>query len=266
MTMIPRARHSIWAQEAAAQSPRPEVFQHVRTDKATLAAILRHVRSLPKSERSAYLSSVLTEGDRIAARAALAAVPAACGSDMPVAPARGAVIEVATSQVVSDGEGGTRVEVAGYRGRSAMRAADALDRVAGLTPGQVQAGRDYGALVEAVASGGVKCSSSALLGGIGGGGGESARDFMDLFAAKADRLRRMNAAIGDGVGMPVRRVRPSARGSRVSIPDRGLVNMVCLQNQGLVPVLARYGWTNTGRNIQVIGRALAAVLERLREW
>ncbi|WP_172332793.1 hypothetical protein [Mangrovicoccus sp. HB161399] len=202
------------------------------------------------------------EAKRLDKLRAASAAPEACGFDAPAAPARGKVLAVDTVTVREGQDGKPVYETTGYRGRSAMRAEDALDRIKGLTEAQRAAGRRYAALVEAVEAGGMKCSSSGMISG--GGNVDAAKDFMDVYMGHCDTLRRMNRAIGDGIGMPVRRVRPSDRGTKASISDRKLVEMVCLGGEALVPVLDAHGWVKTGRNVRALACALAVVLERLR--
>ncbi|WP_108259332.1 hypothetical protein [Mangrovicoccus ximenensis] len=164
--------------------------------------------------------------------------------------------------VRGDGKGGTVYETTGYRGRAALRAEDVLDRIRGLTEAQRAAGRRYAALAEAVEAGGMKCSGSFMQGGMGGG--EATRDFMDVHLQRSETLRRMNRAIGDGIGMKVRRVRPSDRGTKRSISDGKLAEMVCLGGASILGVLQAHGWADTGKNAATLRGALAAVLERLR--
>lgn len=206
------------------------------------------------------------EAARLAAVRARGRLPEACtaqGTGMvDMAPARGPMVPV-RHHVIADHGQGPRVEDTGYRGRAAARRLDALDRIASLSEAQRAAGRRYAALTEVVAAGGIRCSAD--LAGSCGSDGDGDRDWMDHHLARSERLRRMHRAIGDGIGMTVRRVRPSARGTRTSIPDRRLADLVCLGQSGLVPVLEAHGWIKTGRNVRVLSEALAAILERLRD-
>ncbi|MBE3637477.1 hypothetical protein [Mangrovicoccus algicola] len=190
------------------------------------------------------------------------APPEACGFDAPHAPARGPVVAIPLDVVVEDGQGRVIHQETGYRGRAALRAQDSLDRIRGLTEAQRAAGRRYAALVEAVEAGGMKCSGGFMQDGTSGG--DDGRCFMDAYIDDCDRLRRMNRAIGDGIGMKVRRVRPSARGTRASIPDRALAERICIGGQSLSEVLRAFGWAEKQETRKALSDALAAVLERLR--
>lgn len=261
-----KARHTIWAQEATqahAADHAPMPFRYAEADPEDLQRALQQARKLPMADRLELLARVMKEGDRVRLAKSLGVPPEACGGAMVgMAPARGPVVEITTTSIIDDGKGGTRAVHSGYRCRSAMRAEDVLDRIKGLTPGQIEAGRRYAAITEAVASGGMKCSAAVM---VATGGGVSARDFMDVYADQADRLRRMHRQIGTGIGMPVRRVRPSVRGVQAtSIRDRALVDMVCLGGLALAPVLQRHGWVKTGRSVAALATALGLVLERLR--
>lgn len=234
-----------------------------RASPETLALARKQAgKARTRAEAVDILRSVMLEGDRIDLAHRIGMPPEACGCDAPVAPARGAVLVVETVVIADDGTGKLRTETAGYRGRRAFRAADALDRITALSEAQRAAGRRYAAVAEVVAAGGMKRSS---LYSDAVSGTDEGRDWMDVYIGHCERLRRMHRAIGDGVGMAVRRVRPSARGTKASIADRKLVDMVCLGQSGLVPVLEAHGWVNTGRNVRVLSEALAAILQRLRD-
>lgn len=74
---------------------------------------------------------VLTEKERVAealARVkARSAVPAACGDEIPLAPARGPMVEFTPREVVQTDTGGYRFQRSGYAGRNGARVADAFD-------------------------------------------------------------------------------------------------------------------------------------------
>ncbi|WP_444460064.1 hypothetical protein [Rhodobacter capsulatus] len=145
---------------------------------------------------------------------ARAAAPQSCGPEIAAAPARGAALRFQPVAMVPKGAEGFAAEPAGYRGRDAVRRADLFDKMdraaqrrgqaAPFSPGQVLAGRSYAALAEFVSAGGVKCSS--LEGRIGGGAG--GLDWIERHAQAAARLARMQARIGPGAALSVRRVRP----------------------------------------------------------
>ena len=205
----------------------------------------------------------------VAAMKAAAALPAGVGP-VPVAPARGPVKVV---PVWAGQAGGTR-RMEGLRAEPCdvfdRMLADARarhDRLGGdaahvppFSPGQVSMARDYRAMSEKRAAGGVRCSS--LDGGRGGGGAE----FMDAYLEDGRRLAALHARIGTGQAMVLRRVRPSVRGSRVSILDRRLVDLVCLGGLSLGQVLEAHGWANNGRHREEVRLALVAALDRMQGY
>ncbi len=205
---------------------------------------------------------------------ARAAAPQSCGPEIAAAPARGAALRFQPVAMVPKGAEGFAAEPAGYRGRDAVRRADLFDKMdraaqrrgqaAPFSPGQVLAGRSYAALAEFVSAGGVRCSS---LEGRIGGGGAGGLDWIERHAQAAAQLARMQARIGPGAALSVRRVRPSKRaeegGARL-IADRALVDGFCLQGQSLGDVLLAHGWAKSGQNIEALRKALAAALERMR--
>ena len=99
-----------------------------------------------------------------------------------------------------------------------------------LSPGQVAIGRYYRDLVERHACAGLKCSSIEAIRSSGSGCGG---DFMDAVLRDREEIERLRRRIGTGSAMVVRRIRPSKRGSRASISDRRLVDMVCLEDRAL---------------------------------
>lgn len=180
----------------------------------------------------------------------------------------GAVTRHVPLVMLPDGKGGWRSDEVGYRGKAGVRVTDVWDRMtdqgarAGggvpFTRAQVAVARDYAALTERVASGGIKLSS---MGASCGGG--AARDFMDAFAADCEALRRLHRRIGGGVSLSVRRVRPSERGSRWNIRDRALVDMVCLGGRTLTQVLEAHGWSVYAGSLRAARVALCGALERM---
>lgn len=198
------------------------------------------------------------EAVRLAEIKARGVVPAICGDAIPQAPARGAFRVFEPQALYADGEGGFEARHVGYRGRSAIQRADVFDVMAAkaarhnkpspLTPGQVAIGRHYRDLVERHACGGLKCSSIEVMrsGGSGRGG-----DFMDAVLRDRDEIERLRGRIGTGSAMVVRRIRPSNRGSRASIPDRRLVDMVCIEDRPLSEVLKTHGWSVYGGTSKV---------------
>ncbi len=192
------------------------------------------------------------------------AVPDVCGPEIPVAPARGGIqiLRPVAQRVNGDGTI-TKVET-GYKGRATMRRLDAFGRMEAeaakrgkpmpLTPEQVAAGRRYAMLVERYEAGGYKCSS--LEGRVGGTG--SAIDVTDARLMDREEILRIRRAIGDGIAVPVRKIRPSQRGTRVAITDRYLVDAVCLSGMSFREVLRSCGW---GYDTKLVSQ----LLNRLRE-
>jgi hypothetical protein len=211
------------------------------------------------------------EAARIAAIKARATPPEAMAA-APVAPAAGPKALVPEYEIAV---GGLRRRVSAH-----WREADVFDQmeqdalrahakreeeaafVAPFTPGQVDIARHYLVLTERHSAGGMRCAS--LEAGRGGSGG----DFMTAFIKEGDVLRALPAAIGPGVGMAVRRVRPSMRGGAGAgiIPDRTLVDAVCLGQQDLSTVLKRAGWSIKGEHRKALRMALAAALDRMQGY
>lgn len=205
-------------------------------------------------------------------RAALArvraagAAPDSCGPEILPAPGRGRLVAVPVVSFVPKGANDWREAAGGFDGRDAARAQDGFDAILDaaarakaavpLTPGQVAVGRRYRDLVERLDAGGVKCS--ALDGRAGGGDG-----VMDAWLATAREVAILRSRIGNGQALAVRRIRPSARGSRRSISDRALVDMVCLDGASLSTVLRRHGWTKQTPALKALLEALAGALDRM---
>jgi len=204
-----------------------------------------------------------------------------CGPAIPVAPARGPQA-VETPHVVMPDPGsksGYKVERTGWRGFKSVRAMDVFDDIerraaarkdkdgnpckSPFSKGQVNVARRYRDLVERHDAGGMRCASLEARRGSGpSGGGE----FIDAFIAEGDAIAWMRRRIGTGVAMAVRRVRPSTRGVEGArpIPDRVLVDAICLHGKAFDAVLRAHGWTNTGRNISALVAALSACLDRMQ--
>lgn len=211
-----------------------------------------------------------SEAARLAAIKVQGAVPAICGDAIPQAPARGAFRVFEPQALYPDGEGDFEARSAGYRGRSAIQRADVFDVMAAkaarhnkaspLSAGQVAIGRHYRDLVERHSCAGLKCSSIEAIrsGGSGRGG-----DFMDAVLRDRDEIKRLRRRIGTGSAMVVRRIRPSKRGSRVSISDLRLVDMVCLEDRALSDVLKAHGWSVYGDTSRAVAKALGLALGRM---
>ncbi len=230
------------------------------------------LRSVPAPERTGAFDA-LPEDARIAIVRAAGAVPLACGAEAPVAPARGPARMVDFVKAYPKGETGSEVKPAGHAGRKTVVLLDNIEIMRaqarrrcgtfGLTDEQVGMARLYHTLVQNLEAGAVRCVS--LEGQTGGGG--SREGFTDHRLALHRRVDAMRARIGNGVAMQVRRVRPSKRGddgmARRNIPDRAMVDLVCLH--GLTPseVLALYGWSVKGETTRAVTAALAAALDRM---
>ena len=199
---------------------------------------------------------------------ALGAVPEGCGPEIPVAPARGPVVQFTPMKAYPDGENGHKFKPSGHLGRKALRHADAFDlmanRAAGkgkpppFTPAQVAMARDYAALYEKHQCAGVRCSSmEAAPDGGGGGGGE----YIDAVLRDAERLAVIQRRIGNGVAMAIRRKR--AGDQRVVISDRKLVDAVCIEGQTISAVMLKHGWKPRGKSVVSLIEALGAALDRM---
>lgn len=215
----------------------------------------------------------------LAAMLAAAAPPESMGA-APVAPARGPMgivdeISILPGSDVSAVKGyEPRLRIIGRFWReadplsvmcrqAAIRHAESgseADFVPPFSPGQIAIGRHYRALTERHDAGGVKLSSLEA----GRDSGSRGGDFMDAYLALGLELVCMHRSIGDGSALVVRRIRPSARGSRVSIPDRRIVDMICLGGLTLSDVLATHGWTVDGKARKALRQALCAALDRMR--
>lgn len=215
------------------------------------------------------------ERDRLAAIISAASIPDACGPDIVPAPGRGASVIAPQVTMVPNGvdrHGLDKWDAAptGYGHRASVRAADAFDRMIAsamrrkkscpLTPGQVAMGRRYAALVQRAECDGMKLSS--LDGSYGGG---DSTGWIDRHLSIAQELTVLRNRIGFSSAMPVRRIRPSARGEtqRGPIMDRVLVDMVCLKDCSLDDVLRSHGWKKNARSYDAITQALIAALDRM---
>ncbi len=210
--------------------------------------------------------AALDEAARIDRVRARGHVPVECGPEIPEAPARGAFRVFEGVTLYPDGADGWRAAPSGFAGRKTMVQADAFDvmqakaRRVLFTPAQIAMGRYYGALFEAHAAAGVRCSS---LEGRTDRGGSSGGDYIDAVLRDRERLDVLRGRIGDGVALAVRKRRPSVNGSRVVIADRRLVDAVCIEGKTLAALLAECGWTKTGKSVAVLRDALCGALDRM---
>lgn len=221
---------------------------------------------------SAGVARLQDEAARIAQIKAQGVVPETCGDSIPHAPARGAFRVFQPIRLYPDGKGGYVAKSAGYRGRSAIQRADVFDRMAAsaarckkpmfLSYAQVSIGRFYRDLVERHTCAGLKCSSIETTRSQGSGRGG---DFMDAVLRDRQKIERLRHRIGPGSALVVRRIRPSKRGSRTSITDRRLVDMVCLEDRPLSDVLKAHGWSVSGETSRALAKALEASFERMKD-
>lgn len=230
----------------------------------------RKMLTKAKSGTKPRPAQVDQERQRLAAIIAAAAPPVECGGRIIPAPARGAFKVEPQTQLLPQGVDGWVQADAGFAGWRPIRAVDVFDvmlRAAAkadqpppFSPGQVAIGRRYRDLTEKHAAGGIKCSD--LTGWVGGGSGG---DFMDAYLAEGRELAAMQRRIGTGAALSVRRVRPSARGGagRRNIPDRVLVDLVCLGGRGVSDVLRAHGWAVKGDTRKAVTKALCGALDRM---
>lgn len=179
----------------------------------------------------------------------------------PPAGLAGARVSLVVLDEVSGGAGSVGTP-AGYK--TARRDLPAL--LAGLPehdPRRIVAARVEGAAAVVAGSGrGVDLAA-------GSGGGVLSGKKSDGGAVRgvvaARRLAALAAAAGSGgdvwggprVVLPVRR----ARGSAKKITAWGAVLMLCVDGLGVSEILARHGWSRTGRNVRELSEGLLVVLD-----
>lgn len=210
-----------------------------------------------------------TEAERLDRIRADAVPPASCGPDMPLAPARGRLIALPPLATVRT-DTGYDVAHVGFRGRDAARARDVWDEMADqarraggydpFTARQKAAGRTYAALVERHQSVGLRGRSVETMHGRGGlpSGG-----IMDRVLDEGRAIASMQAAIGDGWALEVRR---QGKRRRVALTVRDLADRVCLGGQTISAVLAACGWSVKGETRDWAQDALARALDRMVWW
>lgn len=210
------------------------------------------------------------EAARIAKVKAKGFVPDEVGPEIPEAPARGPVRMYDLVGLYPNGERGFAPKPAGFRGRKTLVRADSFDlmarkakghnRPAPFSPSQVAMGRFYRDLTEKHASTGMRCSSLESLSQRSSGGGGA---YIDAVLRDRERLAQIHHRIGSGSALIVRRHRPSARGSRVGITDRRMVDMVCLEDATISGVLRKHGWSIKSDLIASLTLALCNALDRM---
>ena len=244
------------------------------THSDTLARIIMAapaLRSVPASARMAAFRA-LPESARLQLVAAHGLPPEVCGPELPNAPARGPLRVFDVLQSYPDGADGSALKPGGFAGRRTAQRLDAFgvmqaqsERRGGcftLTDSQIGMGRIYGAMVQDHDAGAVRGISIETMMGARGGTVEGFTDHRLDLSRRIDTLR---GRVGDGCALAIRRVRPSARGGadRRNIPDRALVDAVCVADMTLGDVLARYGWSVYGDTVRAAMTALAAALDRM---
>lgn len=231
-------------------------------------------------QRLAVFAGAGLRGERARLDAILdaARVPDRCGPEIIPAPGRGPMIAFEPLGVMPKGRDEWEVQHVGYRGRDAVRQADAFDLMEAqarracrkgqafappFTAAQIEMARHYRTLTERHDAGGVRCVSLETVGRSSGG---SSGEFIDAFVDEGRRLDALHRRIGTGVAMAVRRVRPSARGRATAtiITDRHLVDAVCLGDKTLSDVLKANGWAAKGDHRDRLRLALGAALDRMR--
>lgn len=218
------------------------------------------------------------EAARVAAVLASGAVPEDCGPEIRPAPARGGFVLQRVVEVAAGDDGKLSIVNAGHEGRAAIRVADVFDRMQAqalrakrpmaLTGQQVDIGRRYRDLVQALDAGGYRLSS--LEGRTASGSASDGGDWMDRRLQMSAELDQMRRRIGHGVALQVRRVRPSRRAvvaagedPRCIFTDRDIIDLVCVQDMSCGDLLRHYRWQSNGRNRKVVLDALCAALERM---
>lgn len=188
----------------------------------------------------------------------------------PVAPARGPQAQVPNFTVTSGGM--RRVEGSHWRALSPLAAAVAQARmrhearaadrafVPPYSPAQVAMAEHYAALVEWRDGSAMKCASLEA-GREGGGSGH----FIDSFMDRGRQLAQLQARIGDGVAMDVRRHMDRGN-SRSRITIRAAVDMLCLGGVDLTEVLRRFGWEPDGKNRKVLRATICGALDRMQGY
>ncbi|HCO91090.1 MAG TPA: hypothetical protein DIT40_08970 [Alphaproteobacteria bacterium] len=171
------------------------------------------------------------------------------------------------------GEDDFELRRAGYQGRKNLQLADSFDvmiakaasrgKGSPFTAGQIAIGRHYRDLVERHACAGVRGSSMETIADRGGKGGTGNSSFIDAVLRDREDIARLRRRIGDSAHVNLRKQRPSERGARVTITDRRLVDIVCLEDGTIADVLRAHGWKITTKTRKAAQRALAVVLDRM---
>jgi hypothetical protein len=208
----------------------------------------------------ARLDQADRERRRLMARAT---PPEACGTEMPVAPARGPVRPFMPVEVHLTDAGNWRETKVGHDDgtgpRHAARVRDVFDRLGHrLTPGQVETGRRYRDLIEAVQSSDMRAVRLD-----GAGGGASRDDVSERRAAMRAEVEAMQRRIGGDVVLSIRRIRPSGRDGRREVTLVELVDRVCLGDRTPLQVMLAAGWARDQQRQRGLVVALGEALDRM---
>lgn len=116
--------------------------------------------------------------------------------------------------------------------------------------------RYYRGLAERHAYAGLKRASieATRSGGNGPGG-----DFIDAVLAVREEIEDLRRQIWTEAAKLVHHNSPSKRGSRASISNRRLVDIVCLEDCALSDVLKAHGWSDYGETSQSTDKAAIVV-------
>ncbi|MBL4808210.1 MAG: hypothetical protein JKY31_13135 [Rhodobacteraceae bacterium] len=118
--------------------------------------------------------------------------------------------------------------------------------MAGLDKNQRAIGVIYGAMVEELNSGGVRCVSiEAMPSGGGGAGPEGAVDRRFAMRAKIVLAQKGLHIMQD---MTPQRATRGRVDKRQSISARAMMDAICLEGQDMASVLRAYGWTLSGNS------------------
>jgi hypothetical protein len=235
------------------------------------AAMVSHAGSVAAARVMAF--EAMPEAQRMEAVRNAGAVPDACGSAIPEAPARGPVKVFDFYAAYPKGAEEVEFKPGGFAGRRSMRVGDVFDRMGEqarrrggqptLTPSQVAMGRAFATMVQDHVAGAMRCSSVEAL----PGGGGSREGFTDHRLSLSRKIDTLQARIGMGTALVVARVRPSKRGegrpARRNLPDLDLVRRVCVDDQDISAVLEAYGWSVKGDTVKALTLALSQALDRM---
>lgn len=155
------------------------------------------------------------------------------------------------------------VMVAQAARRHAERSPDAVF-VPPFSSSQIAVARDYRALVEWRDGSALRCSS--LEAGRGGRPDDGDRKtYIERFIDQGDWLAELQARIGHGLAMDVRRHMDRGNGRR-AISIRAVVDMVLIGDRDLSAVLVAFGWQANGQNRKALRTQLVGALDRMQGY